>query len=100
MLKDADSRPCRPCAGFDSALIQQVLVSGTQGTVQLHDFVVPRHELRCSFTATRDHRLREHETYDDTQRDEVTVHLDKPQVRAPRACRPLGCPAARCSARC
>ncbi len=57
-----------------------MLISGTLGTVQLHDFVVPRHELRCSFTATRDHCLREHETYDDTRRDEVTVHLDKPQV--------------------
>lgn len=65
--------------GFDSALTQQVLVSGTLGTVQLHDFVVPRHELRCAFTVTGDHRLREHETYDDTRRDEVTVHLDMPQ---------------------
>lgn len=74
-----------PPAGFDSALTQQVLVSGTLGTVQLHDFVVPRHELRCAFTVTGDHRLREHETYDDTRRDEVTVHLDMPQVGAPGA---------------
>lgn len=48
-------------------------MAGTQGTIRLDDFVIPRDELRCSFVATSDHGLRDMDTWDGTKQDTVTV---------------------------
>ncbi|EFN51255.1 hypothetical protein CHLNCDRAFT_141286 [Chlorella variabilis] len=65
--------------GFDRALTQSLEVAGTLGTIQLNDFVIPRSVKQSSFVVTGEHGLRDCDTWDATRRDEVVVHLAKPQ---------------------
>lgn len=78
LIFPGDRRGIFTCS-FDRALTQKLEVGGTDGTLVVDDFVLPRNTRCAEFVVTRDHGLKDNDTWDATQKDVHVVHHTLPQ---------------------
>ena len=64
---------------FGRALTQTLNLYATDGSLLIDDFVLPRGTNKADFIVTRDHGLKDNDTWDCTQKDVHIVHHALPQ---------------------
>ncbi|KAH7622432.1 putative Uncharacterized oxidoreductase [Nannochloris sp. 'desiccata'] len=64
---------------FDCALTQRLHIAGTDGTLVLDDFVIPKNDKKAEFVVSKNHSLGKFDLQDVTERDVVVVENELPQ---------------------
>jgi predicted dehydrogenase len=65
--------------GFNQALTQNLFIAGTEGSISVDDFVIPKQEDVAYFTLSSGHGLGKFNTHSITNYETCTVLMEKPQ---------------------
>ena len=64
---------------FDCALTQRLEITGTDGTIVVDDFVIPKNDKKTSFEISKNHSLGKYDLQDITERNVAEVENTLPQ---------------------
>jgi predicted dehydrogenase len=64
---------------FDCALTQRLHIAGSDGTLVVEDFVIPKNDKKSEFTVSKNHSLGKYDLADVTEREIVVVENELPQ---------------------